>query len=159
MAGGSGYVLSKESLIRLIEKGVNENACPDHKNEDIALGTCLKQFNVISGDSRDATLRDRFFQFQPDVALIPKKPDFNPVDSYWHYYYLWYDYKFGLNTCCSDTFIATHQITPPEMYLYEYLLYNVKIFGKQEQVEELPRKFNFLEVQKKLNGNVVNNGL
>ena len=160
MAGGAGYVLSKESLTRFVKKGIYENHCPEATtNEDLALGTCLKSLEVLSGDGRDEYSRERFFQFPPNVALIPEKPEYFPGDYFEHYSFIWYDYKFGQKSCCSDTFISSHQITAQEMYLYEYLTQTVTVYGKYDQKEELPRKISFDEIQQKFDGNVVNNDI
>lgn len=56
MSGGSGYVLSKEALKRFVEKGMtNPKICRGGHagSEDVELGKCMMNLNVIAGDSRD----------------------------------------------------------------------------------------------------------
>lgn len=141
MAGGAGYILSKESVIRYVEKGLRERVCDRTDTEDAAIGDCLHKLQVISGDVRDASLRERFFQFRLETALQP-----TPTD-WWVEAYVWYKIRYGLTTCCSDLLVTAHKIIPEEMYLFEYLIYKVKVFGKQyDMSHELPTKMALKKV-------------
>lgn len=83
MSGGAGYVLSKEALRRFAEEALPDgDKCrrePDGA-EDVEMGKCLENVNVLAGDSRDR-LKGRFFPFRMDYHLRPA-----PVDEdYWYY--------------------------------------------------------------------------
>lgn len=85
MAGGPGYVLSKEALNRFVNRGLlNEALCKDYEAvEDLMVGKCLKQVGVTIQDSRDSFAKERFFVFHSEVQLIPSKiPNW-----YWPYQY------------------------------------------------------------------------
>lgn len=155
MAGGSGYVLSKESLTRFYKEGVLKNKCQiNNNNEDLMLGYCMKNLKVIAGDTRDDFIRERFFQFQPDLAL----PDVPTNPGFWYHKYTWFNLRYGLKRCCSDTLVSTHYVSPEEMYLYEYLIYRVKVNGGNKYaVDNLPIKFTDKNVMKLVvDGKVVN---
>ena len=155
MAGGSGYVLSKESLQRFYKKGVLENKCPiDENNEDLMLGFCMKKLKVIAGDSRDNLMRERFFQFQPDIAL----PDHPKDPGFWYHTYTWFQLRYGQKRCCSDTLVSTHYVTPQEMYLYEYLIYKVQVNGFESIYDEqLPKKISHAEFWKNVDDGKIEN--
>ena len=65
MSGGSGYVMSKDALQKLVvnELRVNSN-CGVHGQinnvEDVMVGLCLQLAGVLAGDSRDDQNRSRF---------------------------------------------------------------------------------------------------
>ena len=90
MAGGAGYVLSKEALQRFVTKGVTDETgsiCRKDGNgsEDVEMGKCMENLNVLAGDSRDALGRSRFLPLAPNYHLIPgiMKKDF----WFWQYTY------------------------------------------------------------------------
>ena len=76
MSGGAGYVLSKESLKRLVEIGLEDKTgkfCRKDQNgpEDLEIGKCMQKLNVTAGDSRDNLGRGRFFPLLPAPFLLP----------------------------------------------------------------------------------------
>lgn len=89
MSGGSGYVLSRESLRRLVEVGFTRpDLCTTKnvENEDIELGICMENINVTAIDSRDSRNRGTFMPFNPEHHLK------SPVDfpEYWYWLYRFY---------------------------------------------------------------------
>lgn len=88
MSGGSGYVLSRESIIRMVEVGfTNPDLCStnDVENEDIEIGRCMENINVTAIDSRDSRNRGTFMPFNPHDHLQP--PDY---PEYWYWLYRFY---------------------------------------------------------------------
>lgn len=88
MSGGAGYVLSKEAIRRFVEKALpNETLCrSDHDGaDDVEIGKCLENVDVIAGDSRDHLGRGRFFPFIPEQHLFPNKDK-----KFWYWSYIYY---------------------------------------------------------------------
>jgi len=73
-SGGAGYVLSREALRRFTQVGLNNSTLckeDDGGDEDVNMGSCMKNLNITRGDSRDSLERKRFFPFHPADHLIP----------------------------------------------------------------------------------------
>lgn len=60
---------------------------------------------------------------------------------------MFYDAEQGMG-CCSETVAQIHNLkNVKEIYLLEYLIYHVDVFGLEKNVDEkLPRKFSMKEV-------------
>ena len=135
MSGGAGYVLSREALNRFVEQALKDKdhvICKTHEYtgaEDVEIGKCLENVNVIAGDSRDSLGRGRFFPFVPQDHLMPGHVDPN----FWYWKNIFYPSEQGMG-CCSDTAISFHYITPHMMYVMEYLLYHLRPFGVNSMV-------------------------
>lgn len=144
MAGG-GYVLSKKALEKFVTKLMNnKKTCRDENDgaEDIELGLCL-QNETLFVDERDELKQKRYFPAGVYEHLNQKDENI----SYWYDQMLYYDSKYGGLDCCSDTSICFHYVTPSEMYLLEYLIYNVHPFAMAKNLtEKLPRKFKIQEI-------------
>lgn len=90
MSGGAGYVLSRESLRRFAEEAYsNGTICRQTPggSEDLEMGLCLQNVNVVAGDSRDRLKRGRFFPSTPTGHIIPKERH------HWYWRYIYYDTK------------------------------------------------------------------
>ncbi|XP_068140314.1 glycoprotein-N-acetylgalactosamine 3-beta-galactosyltransferase 1-like [Drosophila tropicalis] len=88
MSGGAGYVLSREALYQLVEKGIgNPEICYTgiSEAEDVEIGLCMENLNITAGDSRDSTGRGRMFMSSPEWHLVP--PKFNTTFWYWSFKY------------------------------------------------------------------------
>ncbi|XP_073821327.1 glycoprotein-N-acetylgalactosamine 3-beta-galactosyltransferase 1-like [Musca autumnalis] len=137
MAGGSGYVLSKEALRRFVEIAVpNATLCKGDNlgAEDVQIGVCLENINVTAGDSRDIQGRGKFFPFPPEQHLFPSENK-----SYWYWDFVYYKTHEGPN-CCSDYAVGFHYIEPGQMHVLDYLIYNLRPYGITYAHEPLPKK-------------------
>ena len=69
-SGGAGYVLSKEALRRLVEKGHDPKLCrQDLGPEDMNMGHCMENLGVQTRNTTDARGNSRFHSLQPDTHL------------------------------------------------------------------------------------------
>ncbi len=79
---------------------------------------------LTAGDSRDEIGRSRFFAVVPDQIIVPGPKD----KDFWYWGYLFYPAENGEN-CCSDTTIAFHYISPKQMYILDFFIYRLRVFG------------------------------
>ncbi|XP_047476449.1 glycoprotein-N-acetylgalactosamine 3-beta-galactosyltransferase 1-like [Penaeus chinensis] len=131
-SGGAGYVLGRETLRRFVEKALhNEAICGSRRfGEDFQLGRCLRGVGVAIVDTRDHRQEGRFFQ--QHVREILRNPD---IHSHIVYYPVKKDGK--PDSCCSDTVISFHQMSVADLYMLDYLIYKVRVFG---HIPPLPLK-------------------
>ncbi|KAH8418836.1 hypothetical protein KR222_011475 [Zaprionus bogoriensis] len=141
MSGGASYVLSREALRRFMEQAYDAGRlCPEAKRmgiEDFYMGICLQNVGVHLIDSARALAEDdrpKFFPLDFESFLSNANasiPDWLREMS-----------VAQINTgtdCCSNYSIAFHYTKPERMYLYEFLLYQLRVFGRR-QVGKLPAK-------------------
>ncbi|XP_070564632.1 glycoprotein-N-acetylgalactosamine 3-beta-galactosyltransferase 1-like [Ptychodera flava] len=118
--GGAGYVISKAALRKLVEIGLkNDSLCsPEEQGpDDVKLSQCLERLGVPHRDSRDEYGKQRFFHFSVEMY-------FNMSVSYNRAKIEYYPTVQGKD-CCSETLVSMHKISPPNMYMFDYLLYKV----------------------------------
>ncbi|EDV94071.1 GH25124 [Drosophila grimshawi] len=139
MSGGAGYVLSREAVRRLVEDGLDSGRCNQNQmgTEDFEMGVCLSTCNVTAGDSRDAEGRHRFLPLSLEHMMIPGRMS----NDFWLYEYMYYKLKEGLE-CCSTYAITIHYVLHYQMYLFDYLLYNMRPYGIIMGYEPLTGKLN-----------------
>lgn len=131
-SGGAGYVLNKESLSLLVNEAYKNDRC--HKgfmeDEDVSMGYCMSTIGVKPGDPTDSARKNRFFPFEPADHVSPDDPGANGW--YWRS-----TFKPGVKnmSCCSDTWISFHYVSPKLLWNMEFLLYHSKIFGVSTFVE------------------------
>ncbi|XP_060086206.1 glycoprotein-N-acetylgalactosamine 3-beta-galactosyltransferase 1-like [Ylistrum balloti] len=134
-SGGAGYVLSKEALKRLIEKGKDPKVCrQDGGAEDAELGKCMENLGVRTVNSTDALGRSRFHCFDPETHLFGGYPD-------WYYKYDANGAKKGTESI-SDYAISFHYVPPQKMYALEFYIYHLRPYGLESGHQDLnvPRR-------------------
>lgn len=150
--GGPGYVLSREALKRFVTQAIpHKEMCQqrDRACEDLEIGKCMHNVGVYHGDARDRSYRERFLPFSPDAHLFPKFSE-------WYKRRVHYRLDGGLD-CCSNTTISFHAITPYRMYLLEYFIFNLKVYGVHHRYEPMPQKKEFTDVVQTLLTEAVEN--
>ncbi|XP_025093752.1 glycoprotein-N-acetylgalactosamine 3-beta-galactosyltransferase 1-like isoform X3 [Pomacea canaliculata] len=121
-SGGGGYVLSKEALKRLYEKGSDPNVCrQDGGAEDAELGRCMETLGVRTSNTSDVMGRSRFHCFDPETFLFGGYPD-------WYYQYDTNGARKGIGTM-SDYSITFHYVSPEKMQALEFYIYHLNPYG------------------------------
>ncbi|OWF40670.1 glycoprotein-N-acetylgalactosamine 3-beta-galactosyltransferase 1-B-like [Mizuhopecten yessoensis] len=129
-SGGAGYVLSKEALRRLIEKGHDPKVCrQDGAGEDAEIGKCMENLGVRTGNSTDALGRSRFHCFDPETHLSGIYPD-------WYFNYDANGARKGTDSI-SDYAISFHYVPPQKMYLLEFYIYHLRPYGVESRHQHL----------------------
>jgi glycoprotein-N-acetylgalactosamine 3-beta-galactosyltransferase len=130
MSGGPGYVLSRAALdafVNIALKDTSGKLCrtdDEEGAEDVEMGKCLANVNVTAGDSRDEVGRPRFFALVPEQIVVPGSKDPN----FWYWKNQFYPAEDG-DKCCSNTTIAFHYVAPEQMYVYDFFIYKLRVFG------------------------------
>lgn len=135
MSGGAGYVLSKEATKRFVD-GVGLNGkCPKGGGvEDVEIGKCMSILGVVAGDSRDSLKRETFHPLGPIHHIIPGKLS----KDFWYWNYNFYPTCSGKN-CSSNYPITFHYISPDEMHLLDYMIYDVNVYGMGHHYRRYPK--------------------
>nr|XP_027232766.1 glycoprotein-N-acetylgalactosamine 3-beta-galactosyltransferase 1-like [Penaeus vannamei] len=116
---GAGHVMGREAVRRFVELAIpNHTICkPERsKGEDVGMGNCLQKVGIKMGDTRDHIGQGRFWQRHPAKVLS------RPLDRTRHSYY----------PISQDS-----SIRPKELYLMDYLIYKIRVFG---HIPALPLK-------------------
>ena len=114
-SGGAGYVLSRGTLRKFYEQGLEHSSCHAHSKtamEDVMIASCLRDaFHIGLVDTRDDQQRERFHPFAPGHHYnwrFPKPPQ---TDWYEDYNKEW-GLKLGLECCAPDS-VSFHYIKKP----------------------------------------------
>lgn len=93
-------------------------------------------------DDRDDKKQKRFLSYGVEHHFKAEKDL-----SHWYFDQMFYDVEQGLN-CCSETVIEIHDLKNiKEIYLIEYLVYHVDVFGMDKSKnEKLPRRLSIDEL-------------
>ncbi|XP_055297091.1 glycoprotein-N-acetylgalactosamine 3-beta-galactosyltransferase 1-like [Sitodiplosis mosellana] len=131
----AGYALSKEALRKLIkgfDTGVEcKNATKLHNNEH-RIGICMSEAKIHFAKSTDANDKQLFYDKFLDDFLMPDPNVKLP--------YPWYqDYKVNhFLDSASNHSIAFCDISWHQMYVMEFLIYQLRPYGLETEMPPLP---------------------
>ncbi|XP_042888174.1 glycoprotein-N-acetylgalactosamine 3-beta-galactosyltransferase 1-like [Penaeus japonicus] len=117
--------MGREAVRRFVELAIpNHKICkPERsKGEDVGMGNCLQRVGVTIGDTRDHLGRGRFWQRHPATVMA----DPQGRNGHSHYPVPQGD---SPHDCCSDTLISFHKLEEQELYMLDYLIFKVRVFG------------------------------
>ncbi|EDW63225.2 glycoprotein-N-acetylgalactosamine 3-beta-galactosyltransferase 1 isoform X1 [Drosophila virilis] len=147
MSGGASYVLSREALRRFMTQAYDSGKiCPEPKKmgiEDFYMGICLQNVGVHLIDSARALSEEDKPKFFP-LDLESYLHNFNASIPDWLREMSVSQIATG-NDCCSNYSIAFHYTKPERMYLYEFMLYHLRVFSRKYE-ERLPARILFAEI-------------
>ncbi|XP_063609298.1 glycoprotein-N-acetylgalactosamine 3-beta-galactosyltransferase 1-like [Penaeus indicus] len=125
--------MGREAVRRFVELAIPNHAIckPERsKGEDVGMGNCLQKVGIKMGDTRDHLGQGRFWQRHPATVLS------RPLDRTRHSYYP-ISQGDRPHACCSATLISFHKLSVPELYMLDYLIYKIRVFG---HIPALPLK-------------------
>lgn len=119
-SGGAGYVISKNVVKMFSEKySKDERFCRNITgSEDVDIAKCLKEINVLPGNTRDKFGLERFhpLSYESMWNISPQKRTYNHS-------------KFPLKKkedCCSKSSISFHYTSGQKALQLEFLLYKLR---------------------------------
>ncbi|XP_043663016.1 glycoprotein-N-acetylgalactosamine 3-beta-galactosyltransferase 1-like [Drosophila teissieri] len=137
MSGGASYILSREALHRFATQAYeSEVICPQPKKmgiEDFYMGICLQNVGVHFVDSTQALDGDTKPKFMP-LDLEHYMSDGNYTIPDWLRLMSLSAVETGLG-CCSNHSVAFHYASRERMFLYEFLIYHLKV-SDSNQISE-----------------------
>ncbi|XP_017130114.1 glycoprotein-N-acetylgalactosamine 3-beta-galactosyltransferase 1 [Drosophila elegans] len=141
MSGGASYVLSREALNRFMTQAYeSEVICPQPKKmgiEDFYMGICMQNVGVHFVDSSQSLDGDTKPKFMP-LDLENYMSEANTTIPQWLRQMSFSRVETGL-TCCSNFSVAFHYASRERMFLYEFLIYHLKIFSPNQIFERNER--------------------
>ena len=120
-SGGVAYVFSNKTLkdfYGLLKDP--QNCTPKNPFEEVALRACLKNVPIktIPGDTRDEYQKETFYLLKPIHH-------FNLPAKNWLCEYDKWENRDGKDSCSDDS-ISFHYISNKDMYIINYLIYDLK---------------------------------
>ncbi|XP_046562846.1 glycoprotein-N-acetylgalactosamine 3-beta-galactosyltransferase 1-like [Haliotis rubra] len=146
MSGGGSYVLSKAALRMVVEKGFSGGCATDGGDEDVDVGRCMEKLGIKAYVSYDKFGRDAFHPQSMEQHLIGPLP--------------WYLKDYPASPiqagpeCCSQFSISFHYVSSHMMYIINFLLYRVSVYGVSDlpadQLQDIfTKKISYIKHQSK----------
>lgn len=135
-----GYALSGTALELLVngfEKGSNCKNAKQKVKDETRIGVCLNEMGVHFGNSTDQHGKELFFEKNLDDFFLPEVNVKLP--------YPWYqDYKVNHNLDRASNYsISFYGISSHQMYVMEFLIYQLRPYGIETEHPNLPEKMLF----------------
>ncbi|CAJ0962932.1 unnamed protein product, partial [Mesorhabditis belari] len=135
-SGGSGYILSREGLKRFVEviEESNGEKCRNtsYLHEDTEVGWCLRSAGVTAIPSVDR--QGAHMMLPIDVMdIIHPTNRISGMDRGWARQSVAAKLQPG-KACCSTNLITTHYVSDIMMATYYYLVYGVRVAGRDVDV-------------------------
>jgi glycoprotein-N-acetylgalactosamine 3-beta-galactosyltransferase len=122
-SGGAGYVLSQEALLQFGEqiliKPEKRKLCNVDEAEDVNLAYCLARIGIFVTNARDDQQLERFHPMTFEQHFMGKFTKWIEKNAQ-------FEQKKG-EQCCSPLTISFHSLSPEEMRMMHFLLYNIQI--------------------------------
>ncbi|TPP59255.1 Glycoprotein-N-acetylgalactosamine 3-beta-galactosyltransferase 1 [Fasciola gigantica] len=147
LSGGGGYVMSREALLRIVHGIKTKPACGGSSRggaEDVNVGLCAKSVGVNVLESLDEFGLERFHPFDPRRMFSPETLKSIP----WFYNFSYHKAVTG-SKCCSIYSISFHYVSPVDMYVIDYFLYEMRVHGQRPR--EIESETNGVRVQVRQN--------
>jgi glycoprotein-N-acetylgalactosamine 3-beta-galactosyltransferase len=117
-SGGAGYVLSRPTLQKFYETGLDHPRCNPNRHtpmEDVMVAECLRHvFDIGIEDTRDEVGRERFHPFSPGSHLTWRPPPPGASKDWYEEYNKEWGLKTGMECCAPDS-VSFHYIKKPTM--------------------------------------------
>ncbi|XP_060085085.1 glycoprotein-N-acetylgalactosamine 3-beta-galactosyltransferase 1-like [Ylistrum balloti] len=128
MSGGAGYVINKQALKQVVERGFKFNHCrEDGGDEDVEIGKCLQASNVTVFSSLDKFQRETFHTDSPWEHTLGLQPEY--LDRYSR------NTVHGGVDCCSQFPVTYHHLNEANMLFLEHMLYRTHVWGRHGRTD------------------------
>lgn len=138
----AGYVLSKRALEILVDGYTNGLNCTNAKGkvtDEVRVGICLNEMGVRFGKSIDQYGKQLFFDTHLDEFFLPEIEVDVPHPWYQEYkvnHFLDYASNYSISFC---------GISWQQMFVMEFLIYHLRMYGSETAIPNLPEKEHFDE--------------
>lgn len=131
----ASYALSKSGLKKLIhgfDNGVKCKNATNLRNEELRIGICMSEAKIHFAKSTDANGKKLFYDQYLDNFLLPDPNVKLP--------YPWYeDYHVNHYLDAASNFsISFYDISWQQMYVMEFLIYQLRPYGLESEMPPLP---------------------
>uniref|UniRef100_A0A913I6Y1 N-acetylgalactosaminide beta-1,3-galactosyltransferase n=1 Tax=Strongyloides stercoralis TaxID=6248 RepID=A0A913I6Y1_STRER len=139
--GGAGYVMSKETVKLLVEKGLDSSKyCSqmDTLPDDVEVARCLEKLGIKFNSSVDRKNKDLFNEEAPESLASIFNKNINDVLSN-------NSNETVISSALdkvSDYPISFHRIRNQNMYVLEYFFYRAKVVNKDTPIDQIYKQMN-----------------
>lgn len=131
----AAYALSNAALKKLVDGLADEDTCTTAKQipiDEFRIDNCLKEISVKYANSTDEHGKQLFFDQNLDDFFLPNATVVFP--------YPWYE-QYKVNHFldhASNYSISFYGVTPNQMYVMEFLIYQLRPYGLETKMPPLP---------------------
>lgn len=136
----AGYVLSRRALGMLVDGFTTGSNCTNAKGnikDEVRVGICLKEMGVHFGSGTNQFGQQLFFDTNLHEFLLPEENVEVPHPWYQEYevdHFLDHASNYSIAFCC---------ITSKQMFVMEFLIYHLRLYGVETVHPDLPEKERF----------------